>query len=156
MYSVPARFVVAWTVAAAEDSEMAKDQLEQAMGGHGVPDVAHADRGTSGTPKTGRPAADRPRPDPLAFAPTRVQRQPIQHAASKTLKDTLVLPENFGSLPDARAFADAFFGYYNHGTISGVFRLCREVASSALTGLSCIASVGVSCTRHEAVSSRDS
>lgn len=38
------RFVVAWTIAAAEDSVLAKELLEQAMGVHGVPDVVHADR----------------------------------------------------------------------------------------------------------------
>ena len=40
------RFVVAWTIAASEDSALAKELLEHAMGVHGVPDVVHADRGT--------------------------------------------------------------------------------------------------------------
>jgi len=45
------RYVVGWTVAAREDSLIAKELLEQAMGTHGVPDVVHADRGTSMTSK---------------------------------------------------------------------------------------------------------
>ncbi len=45
------RYVVGWTVAAREDSQVAKELLEQAMGIHGVPQVVHADRGTSMTSK---------------------------------------------------------------------------------------------------------
>ena len=40
------RFVVAWTIAACEDSEIAKNMLEHAMGTHGIPEAIHADRGT--------------------------------------------------------------------------------------------------------------
>ena len=45
------RYIVAWTVAAREDSEIAKTMLEEAMGVHGIPDAVHADRGTSMTSK---------------------------------------------------------------------------------------------------------
>jgi putative transposase len=40
------RFVLAWTIAAREDSEIAKTMLEEAMGVHGIPESVHADRGT--------------------------------------------------------------------------------------------------------------
>ena len=113
LYMFFSRFVVAWTSAAVEDSELAKDLLEQAMGGHGVPDVAHADRGTS---MTSKPVAQLL----VDLGVTRSHSRPhvsndnpYSEAAFKTLKDTLVFPENFGSLPDARAFAHAFFDY-NH------------------------------------------
>ena len=39
---------------------------------------------------------------------------PFSEAAFKTLKYAPVFPERFGSLADARAFCEAFFGYYNH------------------------------------------
>ena len=45
------RFVVAWTIAACEDSAIAKTMLEQAMGVHGIPEAIHTDRGTSMTSK---------------------------------------------------------------------------------------------------------
>ncbi len=45
------RYVVAWTIAAREDSEIAKTMLEEAMGVHGIPHAVHADRGTSMTSK---------------------------------------------------------------------------------------------------------
>jgi len=45
------RYVVGWTVAAREDSAIAKELMEHAMGVQGIPDVIHADRGTSMTSK---------------------------------------------------------------------------------------------------------
>ena len=45
------RYVVAWTVAAREDAQIATAMLQEAMGVHGIPDVVHADRGTSMTSK---------------------------------------------------------------------------------------------------------
>lgn len=39
---------------------------------------------------------------------------PYSEAAFKTLKYAPVFPEAFGSLADARAFCEQFFGYYNH------------------------------------------
>ena len=45
------RYVVAWTVAAREDSLIARELRQHAMGVHGIPDVIHADRGTSMTSK---------------------------------------------------------------------------------------------------------
>jgi putative transposase len=108
------RFVVAWTIAATEYSELAKDLLEQAMGVQGVPDVVHADRGTS---MTSKPVAQLL----VDLGVTRSHSRPhvsndnpYSEAAFKTLKYAPVFPEHFGSLPDARAFGDAFFAYYNH------------------------------------------
>jgi putative transposase len=45
------RYVVGWTVAAREDSNIATELMRHAMGVHGVPGVLHADRGTSMTSK---------------------------------------------------------------------------------------------------------
>lgn len=108
------RFVVAWTIAATEDAEVAKDLLEQAMGVHGVPDVVHADRGTS---MTSKPVAQLL----VDLGVTRSHSRPhvsndnpYSESQFKTLKYAPVFPDNFGSLPDARAFGEAFFAYYNH------------------------------------------
>lgn len=38
---------------------------------------------------------------------------PYSEAAFKTLKYAPVFPDRFGSLADARAFCERFFGYYN-------------------------------------------
>ena len=108
------RYVVAWTVAAREDSALAKEMLAEAMGVHGVPEVVHADRGTS---MTSKPVAQLL----VDLGVTRSHSRPhvsndnpYSEAAFKTLKYAPVFPENFGSLADARAFGEAFFGYYNH------------------------------------------
>ena len=39
---------------------------------------------------------------------------PYSEAAFKTLKYAPAFPDRFGSLPDARAFCQEFFTYYNH------------------------------------------
>ena len=108
------RFIVGWSVAACEDSEIAKNLLEEAMGRHEVPEAIHADRGTS---MTSKPVAQLL----LDLGVTRSHSRPhvsndnpYSEAAFKTLKYAPVFPENFGSLQDARAFCEVFFGYYNH------------------------------------------
>ena len=108
------RFVVAWTVAACEDSEIAKTMLEQAMGVHGIPEAIHADRGTS---MTSKPVAQLMVDLGVARSHSRPHvsnDNPYSEAAFKTLKYAPVFPERFGSLADARAFSERFFGYYNH------------------------------------------
>jgi putative transposase len=108
------RYVVAWTVAAREDSEIAKTMLEQAMGVHGIPDAIHADRGTS---MTSKPVAQLLLDLGVARSHCRPHvsnDNPYSEAAFKTLKYAPVFPDRFGCLADARTFAEAFFGYYNH------------------------------------------
>jgi len=108
------RYVVGWTVAACEDADLATELLETAMGVHGIPQAVHADRGTS---MTSKPVAQLL----VDLGVTRSHSRPhvsndnpYSEAAFKTLKYAPVFPGSFGSLPDARAFCEAFFGYYNH------------------------------------------
>lgn len=108
------RYVVGWTVAAGEDAQVAKELLEQAMGVHGVPEVVHADRGTS---MTSKPVAQLL----VDLAVTRSHSRPrvsndnpYSESQFKTMKYAPAFPDRFGSLADARAFGEAFFGYYNH------------------------------------------
>lgn len=108
------RFVVAWTVAAGEDSQIATHMLAEAMGVHGIPRAVHADRGTS---MTSKPVAQ-------LLVDLGVHRShsrphvsndnPYSEAAFKTLKYCPVFPDRFGCLADARAFCEEFFTYYNH------------------------------------------
>ena len=108
------RFVVAWTIAAREDAQIATDMLERAMGIHGVPDSLHADRGTS---MTSKPLAQLLVDLGVARSHSRPHvsnDNPYSEAAFKTLKYAPVFPDRFGSLADARAFGEQFFTYYNH------------------------------------------
>jgi putative transposase len=108
------RYVVAWTIAAREDAMIATEMLDQAMAAHGVPDVVHADRGTSMTsPPVAQLLVDLGAT--RSHSRPRVSNDnPYSEAAFKTLKYAPVFPENFGSLADARAFGERFFDYYDH------------------------------------------
>jgi len=108
------RYVVAWTVAAREDSEIAKTMLEEAMGVHGIPEAVHADRGTSMTSKPVAQLLLDLGVERSHSRPHVSNDNPYSEAAFKTLKYAPVFPDNFGSLPDARAFCETFFAYYNH------------------------------------------
>ena len=108
------RFVVAWTVAAREDARIAKALLANAMQVHGRPVSVHADRGTS---MTSKPVAQLLVDLGVARSHSRPHvsnDNPYSEAQFKTLKYAPVFPGRFGSLPDARAFGEVFFTYYNH------------------------------------------
>ena len=108
------RFVVGWTVAAVEDSHIAKALLAQAMNVHGTPESIHADRGTS---MTSKPVAQLLVDLGVARSHSRPHvsnDNPYSEAAFKTLKYAPIFPGAFGSLADARAFGEQFFAYYNH------------------------------------------
>ncbi|MBG6185646.1 putative transposase [Arthrobacter sp. CAN_A214] len=108
------RYIVAWTVAAREDSQIATAMLEEAMGVHGIPEAIHADRGTSMTSKPVAQLLLDLGVDRSHSRPHVSNDNPYSEAAFKTLKYAPVFPPNFGSLQDARAFCEAFFAYYNH------------------------------------------
>ncbi len=108
------RFVVAWTIAAREGSDIAKTMLEEAMGVHGIPEAIHADRGTS---MTSKPVAQLLLDLGVARSHSRPRvsnDNPYSESAFKTLKYAPVFPDRFGCLADARAFGEQFFSYYNH------------------------------------------
>ncbi len=108
------RYVVAWTVQNGEDAQIATTMLKEAMGVHGIPDAVHADRGTSMTSKPVAQLLLDLGVDRSHSRPRVSNDNPFSEAAFKTLKYAPAFPEAFGSLADARAFCDVFFGYYNH------------------------------------------
>ena len=108
------RYVVGWTVAAREDSELAKALIAQAVQVHGAPASLQADRGTS---MASKPVAQLLVDLGVARSHSRPHvsnDNPFSEPAFKTLKYAPAFPGIFGSLADARAFCEAFFGYYNH------------------------------------------
>jgi putative transposase len=108
------RYVVGWTVAARESAEIAEQLIADSIARHGRPVSLHADRGTSMTSKSvAQLLVD------LGVArshsrPHVSNDNPYSEAQFKTLKYAPVFPDQFGSLADARALCEAFFGYYNH------------------------------------------
>ena len=108
------RYVVGWTVAAREDADIATALIAAAVQLHGAPGSLHADRGTS---MTSKPVAQLLVDLGVARSHSRPHvsnDNPFSEAAFKTLKYAPAFPAHFGSLPDARAFCERFFSYYNH------------------------------------------
>jgi putative transposase len=108
------RFVVAWTIAAREDAEIAKNMLEDAMDVYGVPEAVHADRGTSMTSKPVAQLLVDLNVHRSHSRPRVSNDNPYSESQFKTMKYAPVFPGNFGSINDARAFGREFFTYYNH------------------------------------------
>lgn len=114
LLDIYSRYVVGWTIAAREDAAIAEDLIAGAIRTHGAPKAIHADRGTSMTSK----------PVAALLADLGITRShsrpkvsndnPYSEAQFKTLKYAPDFPDRFGSLADARAHCEAFFGYYNH------------------------------------------
>jgi putative transposase len=110
------RYVVGWMVAAREAALLAERLLADTITTQQVPPgqlTIHADRGGSMTSK----------PVALLLADLGVTRShsrphvpddnPYSESQFKTLKHHPTFPERFGSLQEARAFCQRFFGWYN-------------------------------------------
>jgi putative transposase len=114
---VYSRYAVGWMVAHRETAELAERLLADTIATQRIADgqlTVHADRGSSMTSK----------PVALLLADLGVTRShsrpkvsndnPYSEAQFKTLKHHPTFPDRFGSLADARAFCQRFFGWYNH------------------------------------------
>lgn len=114
MIDIYSRYIIGAHVHARESAPLAQDMMRRIFGVHGIPQVVHADRGTSMTSK----------PVAALLADLGVTRShsrpsvsndnPYSEAWFKTLKYAPVFPERFGSLADARAFMAGFVEAYNH------------------------------------------
>jgi len=111
------RYVVGWTVAAAESGELAEDMIKTAIERQGADPTKlalHADRGTS---MTSKPVTQLLLDLGVARSHSRPHvsdDNPYSEAQFKTLKYCPAFPGRFGSLADARAFCTVFFDHYNH------------------------------------------
>lgn len=111
------RYVIAWTVAAAETGELAKEFIDGAFNAQGVGRdqlTLHADRGTS---MTSKPVAQLLVDLGVARSHSRPHvsnDNPYSEAGFKTLKYCPAFPGSFGSIQHARSFCETFFSYYNH------------------------------------------
>ena len=110
------RYAIGWMVAAREAAALAERLLADTITAQGVEAgtlTVHADRGSSMTSK----------PVALLLADLGVTRShsrphvsndnPYSESQFKTLKHHPTFPERFGSLQEARAFCQRFFGWYN-------------------------------------------
>ena len=111
------RYIVGWTVAASEDSEIAKQLIADALARHGIEPgqlTLHADRGTSMTSKTVAQLLEDLGVTRTHSRPHVSDDNPFIEAHFKTLKYCPAWPGHFDTLAEARAWASQFFDYYNH------------------------------------------
>ena len=111
------RYVVGWTVAAAETGELAEAFIADAIDSQSVGRdqlTLHADRGSS---MTSKPVAQLLVDLGVARShsrPSVSNDNPYSEAQFKTLKYCPAFPTRFGSIADAGAFCESFFDHYNH------------------------------------------
>ncbi|MBP2215007.1 transposase InsO family protein [Arthrobacter sp. CAN_C5] len=114
MLDIYSRYIVGAYVHAHESGELAVEMMKEIFGIHGIPEIVHADRGTSMTSKTVAVLLSDLEVTRSHSRPRVSNDNPYSEAWFKTLKFAPVFPERFGSLADARAFMATFVEGYNH------------------------------------------
>lgn len=114
MIDIYSRYIVGAYVHAHESGELAVEMMKEIFGIHGIPEIVHADRGTSMTSKTVAALLSDLEVTRSHSRPRVSNDNPYSEAWFKTLKFAPVFPERFGSLPDARTFIASFVDGYNH------------------------------------------
>ena len=115
MLDIFSRYVVGWTVAAAESAELATEFIDDVTATHGTPQAIHADRGTS---MTSKPVAQLLVDLGVARSHSRPQVSNDNPYSEAAVQDPEVLPRlprpvRLDSTTPARS-ARQFFDYYNH------------------------------------------
>jgi len=114
MIDIYSRYIVGAVVHAHESGPLAVEMMKETFGVHGIPQVVHADRGTSMTSKTVTALLSDLEVTRSHSRPKVSNDNPYSEAWFKTLKYNPTFPERFGCLADARGFLDAFVQWYNH------------------------------------------
>ena len=114
MIDIYSRYIVGVHVHTHESGVLAKELMEQIFTVHGVPQVVHADRGTSMTSKTVATLLADLEVTRSHSRPRVSNDNPYSESLFKTLKYGPEFPERFGSLCEARQFMDTFTNWYNH------------------------------------------
>jgi len=114
MIDIYSRYIVGAHVHAHESAVLAVEMMKEIFGIHGIPQVVHADRGTSMTSKTVAALLSDLEVTKSHSRPRVSNDNPYSESWFKTLKFAPVFPERFGSLADARTFMADFVAGYNH------------------------------------------
>jgi transposase InsO family protein len=114
MVDIHSRFIVGAHVHATESGVLAVEMMKEIFGIHGVPQVVHADRGTSMTSKTVAALLSDLEVTRSHSRPRVSNDNPYSEALFKTLKYGPEFPERFASVHDAGAFIGGFVDWYNH------------------------------------------
>lgn len=114
MIDIYSWFIVGAHVHATESAVLAVEMMKEIFGIHGVPQVVHADRGTSMTSKTVAALLSDLEVTRSHSRPRVSNDNPYSESLFKTMKYGPTFPERFASLGDARAFISEFVDWYNH------------------------------------------
>jgi transposase InsO family protein len=114
MIDIYSRYIVGAHVHVTETAVLAEEMMREVFTIHGIPQVVHADRGTSMTSKTVAALLADLGVTRSHSRPWVSNDNPFSEAWFKTLKYAPVFPERFGSLQHARTFIDEFTQFYNH------------------------------------------
>ena len=114
MIDIYSRYIVGASVHSAESGVLAVEMMTNIFAIHGVPQVVHADRGTSMTSKTVAALLADLEVTRSHSRPRVSNDNPYSEAWFKTLKFAPVFPERFGSVGEARTFMAVFVEGYNH------------------------------------------
>lgn len=114
MIDIYSRYIVGAHVHVTETAVLAEEMMREVFTIHGIPQVVHADRGTSMTSKTVAALLADLGVTRSHSRPRVSNDNPFSEAWFKTLKYAPVFPDRFGSLQHARTFIDEFTQYYNH------------------------------------------
>src|SRR5258705_12728631 len=114
MIDIYSRYLVGVDVHAHEAGVLPKQLMERVFTVHGVPQVVHADRGTSMTSKTVAALLADLEVTRSHSRPRVSNDNPYSESLFKTLKYGPEFPERFGTLSEARQFMGTFTSWYNH------------------------------------------
>ena len=114
MIDIYSRYIVGVHVHTHESGLLARELMENTFSVHGIPQVVHADRGTSMTSKTVAALLADLEITRSHSRPQVSNDNPYSEAMFKTLKYGPLFPERFGSISEAREFMDVFTAWYNH------------------------------------------
>jgi putative transposase len=111
------RYVVGWMIAERESEELAQELIQATYAKHGIPAgqlTVHADNGSVMISKTVAQLLSDLGVTKTHSRPHVSDDNPYSEAQFKTLKYRPDYPDRFGGRADARAWAQAFFTWYNH------------------------------------------
>ncbi|GAB0106169.1 hypothetical protein JMUB6875_51520 [Nocardia sp. JMUB6875] len=114
MIDIYSRYLVGVHVHTHESGALATELMLEIFGVHGIPQVVHADRGTSMTSKSVAALLADLEITRSHSRPRVSNDNPYSESLFKTLKYGPEFPDRFGSLTEARQFMDCFTGWYNH------------------------------------------
>jgi putative transposase len=114
MIDLFSRYIVGAHVQTHESGLLAAEMMTEIFAVHGIPNIVHADRGTSMTSKTVATLLADLEVTRSHSRPRVSNDNPYSEALFKTLKYGPLWPERFASIHHARNLVDSFTAWYNH------------------------------------------